>query len=295
MVAFTKSRSDLKSYINNSFAFEVERRPLFGPSGEATGMYGLFRNDTNQLVAPTSVSDRYRPHQTSDVLSLFDAAYEAFDGIGDVSCHFNQGHYLTLQPSKGERLSVFGTIDSVFPRLVIRAGYNGKPFQVELGWYRDLCRNMARMAQVSGCSAKIRHTLTISDRIDGIISSFSEVRDSWETIKERALAMEAITVSVPEIVTKAFGDPGDSQVAQRHADSRQDAIVGRILRERQHSGRPVASGLVATGWEAYNGIQGYVQHDVRRNSSPGAFDRMLMALDDPAVMTAEREILALAG
>lgn len=293
MVAFAKS--DLSNVIRNSFAFEVERRPLFGPNGESTGMYGLFRNDTNTLVSPTSVSDRYRPHQTADVLRLFDAAWEAFEGIGDVRCHFANGHYLTMTPSKETRLELFGTVDNIFPRLVVSAGYNGKPFQLELGWYRDLCKNLARLRQVQGVSTKIRHTLTISDRIDGVIESFSRVRDSWANVREKALAMEGITVDVPEIVTKAFGEPGDSQVAQRHAESRQDAIVGRILRERGQSGRNIGSALRATGWEAYNGIQGYVQHDIRRNSSPGMFDRMLLALNDPAVEIAEREILALAS
>ena len=293
MVAFAKS--DLSGMIRNSFAFEVERRPLFGPSGEETGMYGLFRNDTNALVSPTSVSDRYRPHQTADVLRLFDAAWEAFAGIGDVRCHFNQGHYLTMTPSKETRLELFGAVDSIFPRLVVSAGYNGKPFQLELGWYRDLCKNLARLRQVQGVSTKIRHTLTITDRIDGIIDSFTTVRDSWATVREKAIAMEGIIVDVPEIITKAFGEPGDSQVAQRHAEQRQEAITGRIHRERGVSGRAMGSALRATGWETYNGIQGYVQHDIRRNSSPGMFDRMLLALNDPAVEVAEREILALAS
>lgn len=295
MVAFTKSRADLESYISKSFDFQVDQRELFGPNGEATGFYGLFRSDTNEVISPSSVSDRYRPHQTSDVMRLFDAAWQAFDGVAEVDCYFSRGHYLTLSPSREQRLDIFGTIDNIFPRAIIRAGYDGKPFALELGWYRDLCKNLARPSAIAGTQARLRHTITLSDRIDAIVESFSKVRDSWTKVCESAKAMEAITVSVPEVVEASFGSPGESEVAKRHADELLDAITSRIIRERQTAGRAIASGRIATGWEAYNGIQGYVQHQARRNGSRTAFDRMLLAFDDPAVVAAEQHILALAS
>jgi hypothetical protein len=295
MVTFSQSRADLEAQVRKAFNFRVERRELFGPSGEQTGFYGLFRSDTNEIVAPSSVSDRYAPHQTEDVLRLFDATWEAFDGVANVSCHFNRGHYLSITPDKATRLNVYGTTDGIFPRLVIKAGYNGKPFSLEMGWYRDMCRNLARMTSVAGTSTSIRHTLSLEGKITDVIESFEQVRESWQALGDRVRAFESIRVEVPQFVAEVFGEPGESSVAQGHAQRRLDSIAGRILRERVASGRGNGQSLTATGWEAFNGVQGYIQHDVRRNSKPSQWDRMLLALDDPHVSKAEQVLLALAG
>ena len=41
-----------------------------------------------------------------------------------------------------------------------------------------------------------------------------------------------------------------------------------------------------SAWEAFNGVQGYVQHDMSRHGRPDTFTRAIVALDDQAVSRA---------
>ena len=58
------------------------------------------------------------------------------------------------------------------------------------------------------------------------------------------------------------------------------------MRERQQTGRPTGSPGIVTAWEAFNGVQGYVQHDAKRHGRPSEFTRAIVALRDPAVVRA---------
>ena len=51
-----------------------------------------------------------------------------------------------------------------------------------------------------------------------------------------------------------------------------------------------------SAWEAYNAIQGYVQHDAQaKNGFKGEFDRILRAANDASVRKAEKLVLELAA
>ena len=53
---------------------------------------------------------------------------------------------------------------------------------------------------------------------------------------------------------------------------------------------------VVSAWEAFNAVQGYVQHDAQAKSGfKGEFDRILRAANDQAVNKAERLVLELAA
>jgi hypothetical protein len=47
-----------------------------------------------------------------------------------------------------------------------------------------------------------------------------------------------------------------------------------------------------SAWEAYNAIQGYVQHDATRKGNPSDFARIISAANDQAVKKAESLVLA---
>ena len=66
------------------------------------------------------------------------------------------------------------------------------------------------------------------------------------------------------------------------------------MRERMSTGRPTLVGdFKISAWEAYNAIQGYVQHDaVARKGFSGEFDRIIRAANDQTVRKAERLALA---
>ena len=79
-----------------------------------TPFYGLFRDDNQEVVGSGSVTARYVPHQTDDVLALVEAASTAFEGVADLSCGFRDGHFVTIQPSKDFRRSIFGMLTTCF-------------------------------------------------------------------------------------------------------------------------------------------------------------------------------------
>ena len=273
--------------VRNSFDFSVDKFPLSGPESMRTPFYGLFRSD-NLSVVGRPVTGRYVPHQTEDILALVEAAAEAFDGVQDVRCHFSNGHYVSIQPTKQQRLAVFGTDDNVFPRVVIRAGYDGKAFKASLGYYRDLCRNLAILRRVGGTSVNIRHSVNLRPKMDQLIRTFSALKGSWERLTDAIQHLETREVQIVDFLRAIYGtpEPGRSETIHRN---RTEAILQRLVDERFRSGRSrIENGLVSA-WEAYNAVQGFVQHDATRKNVArlGDYGRAVAAYSDAAVIAAE--------
>ena len=128
--------------VRAAFPFTVDKLPLSGPENLKTPHYGLFRSDNGASVG-VACRKGYEPHTVDDVCALVEAAASAFDGDAKARCLFHDGHYVTVEPSAEYRRSIFGTADNIWPRLIIRAGYDGRAFRAQLGFYRDACRNLA--------------------------------------------------------------------------------------------------------------------------------------------------------
>jgi hypothetical protein len=271
--------------VKNRFAFEVQKFPLSGPDNMRTEWHGLFRNDNLKPVGSGSVTSRYVPHTTDDILALVEAAGSSFEGgIGNVSCYFNDGHYVAVEPTKDFRVSIFGTNDNIFPRIVINAGYDGRAFKATMGYYRDTCKNMARMNCVANSSVSIRHT--------------SGLRNSWSAVVSRAQSMQAEQVQMADFLREVYGEPeADTGRGATIHRNRTEAIFNRLLNERRATGRGnVGRDWLVSKWEAFNAVQGYVQHEATRKGADreNNFSRIVMAMNDPAVIRAE-EYLALAA
>jgi len=281
--------------VRSAFDFSVDKFPLSGPESMRTPFYGLFRSD-NQEVVGRPVSRLYVAHQTDDVLALVDAASEAFDGVADVECYFRDGHYVSIQPSQEQRLAVYGTADNVFPRVMIRAGYDGKAFKASLGYYRDLCRNLSIMRQVRQTTVSIRHSSGLREKMDDLVRSFQTVKESWATLGDVIQHLEATQVSMVDFLRAVYGEPtAETGRAATVHKNRTEAIFRRLRRERFQSGRPdIGSDFRVSAWEAYNSIQGYVQHDAPRRGRVSAFGRAVAASSDMAVAKAETLALELA-
>lgn len=273
--------------VRSSFAFSVDKFPLSGPESMRTPFYGLFRSD-NLSVVGRPVTGRYVPHQTEDVLALVEAAANAFDGVAELKCHFSQGHYVSIQPSKEERLAVFDTADNVFPRIVIRAGYDGKAFKASLGYYRDLCRNLAILRRVSGTSVNIRHSVNLRPKMDELIRTFSALKGSWVKLADAIQHLESRQVQIVDFLRDIYGtpEPGRSETIHKN---RTEAILQRLVDERFRSGRPRIENGTVSAWEAYNAVQGFVQHDATRKhvARLGDYGRAVAAYSDAAVIAAE--------
>ena len=122
--------------VKAAFPFSVDKYPLSGPDGMRTDLYGLFRSDNAEHVGKPC-SKNYVPHQSDDVVALVEAAGQAFEGLGETRCTFKNAHHVCVSPSLEDRRAIFGTADNIFPRFMIRGGYDGRGFLATMGFYRD--------------------------------------------------------------------------------------------------------------------------------------------------------------
>jgi len=295
--------SAVSESVRSAFDFSVDKFPLCGPEGMKTPWYALFRSDSMDVVGNGSVTSRYVPHSTEDVCALVEAAAEAFDG--EISCktHFRDGHYVNIQPTNAVRRRVYGENDNVFPRVIINAGYDGRAFTATMGYYRDACRNLAMMRRVSGTTVSIRHTSGLRSHMDSLISTFNTLKESWGTLTSVIDRLESREVRMTDFLDQIYGRPTAEQLAlvatgqnvravTTH-ENRTKLIWDRLNTEREETGRPVMTDTVSA-WEAYNAIQGYVQHNAQAKTGfKGDFDRILRASRDQSVRKAESLVLDL--
>ena len=282
--------------VKSKFDFSIEKFPLSGPDGLKTPVYGLFRSDSGEYVG-RPCSKHYVAHQTDDVMALVESASEAFDGIGSLQCHFRDGHYVSIAPSKDERRAIFGTADNIFPRFIVNAGYDGRAFSATVGFYRDACSNLAMMRQVSGTTVSIRHNSNLREKMDDLIQTFSTLRESWATLADVAAELQTHQVRMADFLDQVYGQPNENSKnsVTRHKN-RTEAIFRRLSRERFTTGRgSMDSEFNVSAWEGFNVIQGYVQHDATRKGNPSDFARIISAANDPAVKKAESLVLATLG
>lgn len=295
--------SDVSASVRSAFDFSVDKFPLSGPDGMRTPWYALFRSDSMDVVGNGSVTSRYVPHSTDDVCALVDAAAEAFDGEIECKTHFRDGHYVNIMPSRADRVKVYGEADNVWPRVIINAGYDGRAFTATMGYYRDACRNLAMMRKVSGTTVSIRHTSGLRGHMDSLIATFNSLKESWGSLTDVISRLESREVRMVDFLDQIYGRPTDEQLALAFRgqavravtvhQNRTEAIWNRLRRERDETGRPQLNDTVSA-WEAYNAIQGYVQHDAQaKKGFKGEFDRILRASRDPAVRNAEKFVLDL--
>ena len=279
--------------VKSTFDFSVDKFPLAGPDGLKTPLYGLFRSDTMEFVGKPC-SKHYVAHQGDDVLALVESAGEAFEGVGDVQCHFRDGHYVSIAPSRDQRRAIYGTADNIFPRFIVNAGYDGRAFTAIMGFYRDACSNLAMMRQVSGTSVSIRHGSGLREKMDDLIQTFSVLRESWATLGDVIAELQSREVRMTDFLDQVYGQPDpDSKRGVTIHKNRTEAIFRRLSRERFTTGRgAMDSQFNVSAWEAYNAVQGYVQHDASRKGSPSDFARVIAASNDAAVKKAEGLALA---
>ncbi len=284
--------------VRSAFDFSVVKMPLSGPDNMSTPWYGLFRDDNGQVVGNGSVTDRYLPHTTDDVLALVEASGEVFGDDFNVDCYWRQGHYVSITPSLTYRRSIYGTSDNIFPRLVIGAGFDGRPFQASLGYFRDLCQNMAMMSSIESISVSFRHTNSLRPKMDSLISTLSNLRNGWDNLTDIIQGMEGATLNMVEFLDDVYGTP-DADASNRAVTmhrNRTEAIFRRLATERHASGRPsLDNTFQVSAWEAYNAVQGYAQHDQSRRGNATQWDRILLASRDQHVRKAEQLALATAA
>jgi hypothetical protein len=295
--------SEISASVRKAFDFSVDKFPLSGPDAMKTPWYALFRSDTSSVVGNGSVTSRYVPHTTDDVCALVDAAGAAFDGELECKTHFREGHYVSIQPTRAKRLKVYGENDNVWPRILINAGYDGRAFRASMGYYRDACRNLSMMRMVNGTSISIRHTSGLRGHMDALIEQFNTLKEGWTNLTDVIVQMQAVDVNMVDFLNQIYDRPSPEQLALAETgakvravtthENRTEAIWQRLNDERVKTGRPAMTDTVSA-WEAFNAIQGYVQHDAQaKKGFKTPMDRIIRASRDKDVATAEKMVLAL--
>lgn len=308
----TLAVSAVSSSVREAFDFDVSKYPLSAVMGTEvvkTDQYGLFRSDTGYIDGVKSISGRYVPHSTDDVCALVEAASTMFEG--DVVCktHWNKGHYVSVQPTDDQRRAIHGTKDNIFPRVIIRGGFDGKGFHGTMGYFRDACSNLAMMRSVAGTSVSIRHTSGLRDRMNFLIDTFGELKNGWESLATMAKHMESKTVKFQDFIEQVWADKRPEQELFEAAkdpktkvravtswNDREALLNARIDGERRLTDRPVfAKGedRIVSAWEAFNAVQGYYQHDAQaKKGFKSDFARILRAANERYVHRAESLLLA---
>jgi len=281
--------------VRNSFKFNVLKLPMLALAADGTLLesddFGLYRDDDWSQVHTRTVKSTYIPHTLDQLVGLCEVAVSVFDEC-EVACHFHHGHYIRLTPSKEYRMSVYGTMDNVFPSLMIRAPYNLRSLEGVLGLYRDTCQNMAMLSSVQTASMRIPHLSTLDNKVDELTDLFADLKASWADIKLFVTQMQNIKVLLAGFLVDVFGPEPvlSDDVTQRKVNNyrqRERLITNRIIDERRRTGRPQYDGIVSL-WEAYNGVQGYHQHDASNVRKLSSFERILKANDNPYVKAAEQ-------
>lgn len=295
--------SDVSASVRSAFNFDVDKFPLYGPDNMPTDQYGLFRSDTGYIDGVKSISGRYVPHTTDDVCSLVEAASEMFNGEIECKTHWNRGHYVSISPTQDQRRSIYGSRDNIFPRVVIRGGFDGKGFQGTMGYWRDACSNLAMMRQVSGVSVSVRHTSGLRSRMDELVETFSQLSTGWENTVDAAHRMQERSVNFSAFVREVYADrlPTAEQILRSESEkvlavtrfeTMLKKMTERVSREQYRTGRERNIHTISA-WEAFNAVQGYVQHDAQTRSGFGSeFARILRAASDSHVHKAEALALA---
>jgi hypothetical protein len=271
-----------------------------------TDQYGLFRSDTGYLTGVKSISKQYVPHTTDDVCALVEAASTAFGGHLDLKCHWRNGHYVSIAPTLEQRRSVYGTADAIWPRIMLRGGFDGKGFKATMGYWRDLCLNMSMLETVESTSVSIRHSSNLRGQMDELIHSFEGLKDGWENLTAVAERMQSRTVNRLDYVREVFADrmPTDEQLAQlainpnakiralKVWDNMLRAMQNRLDSESKRSNR-AAGRQEISAWEAFNMVQGYIQHDAQAKTGfKDQFSRILRAANDKHVKRAAQIAMA---
>lgn len=282
--------NEVVEVVTAAFPFEIKKMPLSLPDNVATDMRALVKDtDIGTPIITASVTKGYEPHQTSDVIALVEAASHAFDGEIAARCHWDGGHYVSIQPTKAERLSIFGTQDNIFPRMMIRAGYGGQSFRATMGLFRDACENMSMIRSVKSATVAIRHTSGLRDKMGDLITDFRNLKKSWVKVTDVVHKMQDTNVDIGEYMAAVYTPPTKEKSVATHNGYKRliKKLISRFEGERDRTGRGRVVDNQASMWEMFNMVQGYCQHTKTRKGDPNKFERMLKGLDDPDVKRAE--------
>ena len=174
----------------------VEKKPLFGPNGEPTNGYGIFRADNDRCLG--LVGSKYTITQNHEVLDML------MDAAGSVNIPAVRGGCLGM----GERVYYQFQLPEVTiagsKNLRYLTGLTAHDGLTKIGFGATnvvvICQNTFFQA-FKDCEA-VKHTPNHRERLAGIISSLRESMSAEEQVIERMIKMS--TTNVPEKIDDDF-------------------------------------------------------------------------------------------
>ena len=130
-----------------------------------------------------------------------------------------------------------------------------------------------------------------------LIQDFKLLESGWDGIAKQIQFMQQREVNLAQFLDAIYPKPEEEKDSKRALTvhkKRTESIIRRVINERNVSGRPALdNGMVVSAWEAFNAVQGFVQHDSsRKQNFRNEMDRILLASRDAHVQRAERLALA---
>ena len=290
----TVAINDALETVANAFDFHIEKQKVaLGPDCIPTDGYGLVRcnQDGSREHVGRFCSKNYMPHTTDDVLALTEAACNVVDGDVKVRTHFEHGHYVDITPSDQYRIAVYKGRDSLFPRFMINGSYNGRGFSASLGYYRDLCRNLAMMRKTNKAShVSIAHTSHLRSRMDDLIDTFSTLKEEWQTMSTLIAQLTEIPLNVEQFMREVYPQPENNSTKY---ENKIEKVLNRLASESHRLGQPdPLQTRKSSAWLLWNAVQGYEQHNSIRSKSITDFGRVIKA-ENPFTRKAESMVAEL--
>lgn len=243
--------------------WEVSKQPLkhdLLPEGEATGFYGIVRNDTGKMFS--ACKEGYVPYQNSELAELLIRISEktGFDIHSGGS--FNGGGKVYLQLNTGNQISDIGKDRTSVKGYV--TGINSHDGTTSLKWGNTnitiSCQNtFASASRVLKQSA--RHTASIHDRVEQSIREIMGIAEQEKSIFETFIKLSEIPATKDNIarivnqVTNVDINLKPSQAEKEYstyAINRSQELLSSISREM--------SGKGETLWGLFSGVTHYTSH-----------------------------------
>ena len=261
----------------------VNKLPLYGPDGQRTSSYGIFRNDTNAHLG--TVKSRYAPYQNYEMAeTIIDACSEV--GIqASKGGMFNGGCKVYLQAALPDVV-----IDrSPLKRFISCINSHDGSGSIAFGSTNTniVCMNTFHMAYKDGAMTRYRHTTSASERIKRAMLQIKQTMEGDQQLMDNFSRMadvkltEGIVASVMErIIHKGFGIAPNEEVKTRRKNqliTLSDAMQMEVRDQGE------------TLWGLFNGVTRYTNHVAAKESGKSkeeyvmdgaGYDLNLVAFDE---------------
>lgn len=240
--------------------WDVSKTPLLLPNGNATGFYGIVRDDTQQVFS--TCKDSYVPYQNSELGELLIRISEKTGYSIHSGGQFNGGGKVYLQLNTGTEINNLGENRTTVKGYV--TGINSHDGTTALKWgaanFTICCGNTFAAAQRS-LQESARHTNNIHKKVEDSIKQITGIAEAEKSIFDSFIKLSEIKVKKSDIVkivhniTKVDITEANSQSKDKYttyALNRSSELVNSISREMKTKGE--------TLWGLFSGVTHYTSH-----------------------------------